>query len=53
MMENINGWVFLIKYDELLKKYNHGWNKVSNCIQKKLDWEPAYRASLFFKPECI
>ena len=52
-MENINGWVFLIKYDELLKKYNHVWNKVSNCIQKKLDWEPAYRASLFFKPECI
>ena len=31
----INGWVFLIKYDELLKKYNHVWNKVSNCIQKK------------------
>ena len=27
---------FLIKYDELLKKYNHVWNKVSNCIKKNL-----------------
>ena len=44
---------FLIKNDELLKKYNHIWNKVSNCVKKELDWGPAYRASLFFKPEYI
>ena len=28
---------FLIKDDELLKKYNHIWNKVSNCVKKELD----------------
>ena len=27
--------------------------KLVIAFKKKLDWEPAYRASLFFKPECM
>ena len=33
---------FLIEDDELLKKYNGIWNKVSNSIKKELDNEPIY-----------
>ena len=33
---------FLIKDDDLLKKYNDIWNKVINSIKKKLDCEPIY-----------
>ena len=32
----------LIKDDELLKKYNKMWNKVSNSIKKEFDSEPVY-----------
>ena len=34
--------IFLIKYDDLLKKYNDIWNKVSNNIKKERDSEPIY-----------
>ena len=33
---------FLTKYDDLLKKFNGIWNKVSNSIKKELDCEPIY-----------
>ena len=33
---------FLIKNDDLLKKYNDIWNKVSNSIKKEVDCEPIY-----------
>ena len=33
---------FLIKDDELFKKYNDIWNKVSNNIEKEFDSEPIY-----------
>ena len=33
---------FLIKDDELLKKYNEIWGKVSQSIKKKFDSEPVY-----------
>ena len=33
-------WInFLIKDDDLLKKYNDIWNKVSNSIKKEYDWK--------------
>ena len=32
----------LIKDDELLKKHNKMWNKVSNSIKKEFDSEPVY-----------
>ena len=32
----------LIRDDELLKKYNKMWNKVSNSIKKEFDSEPVY-----------
>ena len=31
---------FLIKDDELLKKYNEIWDKVKNSIKKEFDSEP-------------
>ena len=33
---------FLIKNNELLKKYNKIWDKVSNGIKKGFDSEPLY-----------
>ena len=33
---------FLIKDDELLEKYNEIWEKVSNSIKKRFDYEPGY-----------
>ena len=33
---------FLIKDNELLKKYNEIWNKVSKVIKKGFDSEPVY-----------
>ena len=33
---------FLIKDDDLLKKYSDIWNKVSSNTKKKLDYEPFY-----------
>ena len=33
---------FLIEDEELLKKYNDTWNKVSNGIKKEFDSEPIY-----------
>ena len=33
---------FLIKDDELLKKYNEIWEKVKNSIKKEFDSEPVY-----------
>ena len=33
---------FLIKDDDLLKKYNYIWNKVSNNTKKQFDCEPTY-----------
>ena len=35
-------YVFLIKDDKLLEKYNEIWEKVSNCIKKGFDSEPVY-----------
>ena len=34
--------VFLIEDDELVKKYNDIWNKVSNSIKQELDCKPIY-----------
>ena len=33
---------FLIKDDELFKKYNKIWKKVKNTIDKEIDSEPVY-----------
>ena len=33
---------FLIKDDNLLKKYNDIWNRASNSIEKELDSQPIY-----------
>ena len=33
---------FLIKFEELLEKYNEIWNKVSNNIKKGFDSESEY-----------
>ena len=35
-------YVFLIKDDELLEKYNKIWNKVSNSIKNGFDSEPVH-----------
>ena len=37
---------FLIKDDNLLKKYNDIWNKVINSIKKELDCDPS---TIFFR----
>ena len=37
---------FLVKDDELLKKYNDIWNKVSNNIEKKIDSELIYNRKI-------
>ena len=37
---------FLIEDDELLKKYNTIWDKVSIDIRKRFDSEPAYNKEL-------
>ena len=34
---------FLIKYDELLEKYNEIWKKVKSSVKKESDSEPLYR----------
>ena len=39
---NETKYVFLIKDDELLEKYNEIWEKVSNSIKKGFDSEPIY-----------
>ena len=33
---------FLIKNDQLLRKYNEIWDKVSNVIEKEFDSEPVH-----------
>ena len=36
-------WIyFSIEDDELMKKYNNIWNKVSNSVKKEFDSEPIY-----------
>ena len=38
---------FLIEEDDLLKKYNTIWNKVSADIKKEFDSEPVYNKNYF------
>ena len=38
----VNVYLFLIKDDELLERYNEIWEEVSNSIKKGFDSEPAY-----------
>ena len=35
-------YVFLIKDEELLEKYNENWKKVSNIIKKEFDSKPVH-----------
>ena len=35
-------WMYFFTEDELLKKYNGIWNKVSDSIKKELDCKPIY-----------
>ena len=37
MMEKLNGCIFLNEGDDLLKKYNTNWDKVSTDIKKEFD----------------
>ena len=37
---------FSIKDDDLLKKYNDVWNKISNDIENEFDCEPIYNKKL-------
>ena len=37
---------FFIEDDELLEKYNHIWNKITDSINKELDCEPIYNKEL-------
>ena len=41
-MDKQNGCTFLIEDDDILKKYNTIWGKVSADIKKDFDSEPAY-----------
>ena len=41
-MVKLNGFIFHIRSDELLKKYKDIWNKVSNTIKNEHDSEPIY-----------
>ena len=41
-MVKLNRSIFLLKFDELLEKYNSIWNKVSNSIEKERDCKPIY-----------
>ena len=36
-------YVFLIKNDELLEKYDKIWEKVSNIIKNEFNSEPVYK----------
>ena len=38
----LNTYLFLIKDDELLQKYNEIWEKVKNGFKKEYDSEPVY-----------
>ena len=38
----LNIWLFLIKDEELLEKYNKIWDKISNSIRKGFDSKPVY-----------
>ena len=41
--------VCLIQGDELLEKCNSIWNKVSNTIEKEIDWELLIYNKIFLK----
>ena len=41
---------FFIEGDNLLKKYNAVWDKVSTDIKKEFDSEP-YTKNIFWKPK--
>ena len=46
---------FLIEYEELLKKYNDIWDKVSNSTRNEIDSKPAYNKKFLktkLKPYC-
>ena len=51
-MVKINWCVFLIEDDDLLKKYNTVWHKVSSDIKKEFDIKPVYKKFLKTKIEC-
>ena len=42
MMDKLNGCIFFIEDDDLLRKYNTIWNKVSADIEKDFDSKPVY-----------
>ena len=42
-----------IKYDQLLEKYNHIWNKVSNSIKKRIWYWTYLEKNFFFKTKII
>ena len=40
MTDKLNGCIFLIEDDDILKRYNAIWDKVSADIKKEFDSEP-------------
>ena len=42
LMMKVNICLYFIKEDELLKKYNKIWHKVSNSIKRGSDIEPVF-----------
>ena len=42
MMRILNRCIFFIKYDNLLKKYNNIWDKISADIKNQVNSKPVY-----------
>ena len=51
--DNTKYMSFLIKDNELLKKYNEIWEEVKNSIKKELDSEPAYNEKILKDKKCL
>ena len=45
-MSNLNGCIFLIQDDDLSKKYNTIWDKLSADIKEEFDSEPVYNKKI-------
>ena len=43
MIWKLNGYIFLIKHDDLLSKYNAIWDKISTDAKIDLNSKPVYK----------
>ena len=52
-MVKLNGWFFVTKEGDYLRKYNDVWKKVNKSIKKGFDSKPIYNKQMLkFKIKC-